>query len=107
MESVLFPEPREIRRLQGRTRLDGAPVWIEPGAAPLERQAAMLIADTLGTALGHAVPVCEEQFDRDRMGPAIRVGAVAGEMSLPLDPQGYALVIDESGIRLRGSTPAG
>ena len=60
MKGVLFPEPREIRRLQGHSHLDGATVWLGPGAAPLEQQAAMVIAETLGTALGHAVPLREE-----------------------------------------------
>ena len=105
-ESVLFPQPRDLRVHPGRTRLDGATVWIEPDAAPLERQAATLIADTLGTALGHAGPLREGLPDGTAV-PAIQVGAVAGAMSLPPDPQGYALVIDESGIRLRGSTPVG
>src|SRR5437016_14372873 len=106
MKGVLFPEPREIRLRPGRILLDGAAVWIEPDAAPLERQAATLIADTLGTALGHAVPLREELPGGTAV-PAIQVGTVAGAMSLPPDPQGYALIVDESGVRLRGVTPAG
>src|SRR5919205_185872 len=78
MQPTVFPEPREAQPAAGRLRLD------DP-----------------------RVPVAAAAADPQQPGAEIRLGAAAGDLDLPPDPEGYTLVVDDRGVRLRGTTPAG
>lgn len=107
MQVVVFPEPREVRSGNGRLTLDEPVVLLGTEPEPLERHAAEIIVEALSEALARPVALDDAQGLAPPAGTPVRVGAAAGVLDTPADPESYVLVVDADGVRLRGTTPAG
>jgi hypothetical protein len=106
MQPIVFPEPRDLTVQPGRLHVDPR-VHVAPDATVLEREAATLVARALREATNEPVALTESMPHSGIGGGAVLVGAAAGNLSVPPDPQGYTLEIDGAGVRLRGTTPLG